>query len=169
MGRLLGDIVDKMVLKTNDIASGGTVKESPKILIHSTHDTALAALTNTLDVFDDRWPGFTASITFELYKYTSKPSMPSTPQEDVSSSDITTRATPNPGLLKSVLSSRFKRRDSPVDYYVRARYQNRNLVLPLCSEEGKHLPGSPEFCTLEAFAERVNELVPHDWDAECSV
>lgn len=51
---------------------------------------------------------------------------------------------------------------------VRMRYQNRNLVLPICSEEGKHLPGSPEFCTLAAFRERVKELTPVDWDSECA-
>lgn len=48
------------------------------------------------------------------------------------------------------------------------RYQNRNLPLPFCSEEGKHLPGSPEFCTLAAFVERVKELTPVDWEAECA-
>ena len=52
---------------------------------------------------------------------------------------------------------------------VRARYQNRTLVLPLCADEGKHMAGAPEFCTLEAFVERVNELTPRDWEAECAV
>jgi acid phosphatase len=47
------------------------------------------------------------------------------------------------------------------------RYQNRNLALPVCAEEGKHLPGSPEFCTLAAFRERVKELTPVDWEREC--
>lgn len=47
------------------------------------------------------------------------------------------------------------------------RYLNRNLRLPICAEEGKHLPGHPEFCTLEAFKARVEELTPVDWDMEC--
>ncbi|KAI0031958.1 phosphoglycerate mutase-like protein [Vararia minispora EC-137] len=162
MGRLLGDLITKMEIKANEAY---TVDRSPKILIHSTHDTALAALANTLDVFDDRWPGFTASITFELFKH-------STPSNG-SAEPLPTNTPPpqqNPGILQSVLSKPFKqRRQLAADYYVRARYQNRNLVLPLCAEEGKHLHGSPEFCTLEAFAERVIELVPKDWDAECSV
>ncbi|KZV74189.1 phosphoglycerate mutase-like protein [Peniophora sp. CONT] len=133
MGRLLGDIVEKMHLKTQ------SVNAAPKILVHSTHDTGLAALLNTLDVFDDRWPGFTASITFELYKANKKPSTTAPPVDTASA-----------------------------EAHVRARYSNRNLILPSCSEEGKHLPGSPEFCTLEAFTERVSELVPNDWEAECS-
>jgi acid phosphatase len=48
------------------------------------------------------------------------------------------------------------------------RYQNRNLLLPFCAEDGKHLAGSPEFCTLAAFAERVKELTPLDFEAECA-
>lgn len=48
------------------------------------------------------------------------------------------------------------------------RYQNKNMVLPMCADEDKHLPGSPEFCTLAAFRERVKEFTPVDWDAECS-
>jgi acid phosphatase len=51
---------------------------------------------------------------------------------------------------------------------IRMRYLNRNLRLPICAEEGKHLPGHPEFCTLEAFKARVKELTPDDWNAECA-
>jgi len=42
------------------------------------------------------------------------------------------------------------------------------MYLPACAEEGKHLAGSPEFCTLKAFADRVKELTPSDWEAECA-
>lgn len=52
---------------------------------------------------------------------------------------------------------------------VRMRYQNKNVDLPICAEEGKHLPGHPEFCTLEAFKARMKGLIPQDWDRECSV
>ena len=48
------------------------------------------------------------------------------------------------------------------------RYQNKNMVLPVCQAEGKHLPGHPEFCTLAAFRDRVRELTPVDWAAECA-
>jgi acid phosphatase len=48
-------------------------------------------------------------------------------------------------------------------------YSNdRSHSLPVCADEGKHLPGAPEFCTLEAFRARVEELTPRDWAAECS-
>lgn len=51
---------------------------------------------------------------------------------------------------------------------VRVRYQNQNKPLPFCAEEGKHLPGHPEFCTFAAFRERVKQLTPADWDTECA-
>lgn len=51
---------------------------------------------------------------------------------------------------------------------IRMRYQNKNMILPICAEEGKHLPGSPEFCTFAAFRDRVRELTPTDWDSECA-
>ena len=49
MGRLLAEISEKMGRR---VAEGD---ESPqKILIHSTHDSAIAGLLGTLEVFDDR-------------------------------------------------------------------------------------------------------------------
>jgi len=49
MGRLLEDISRKMQYK----AIHGS-QDPVKILVHSTHDAALAGLCATLDVFDDR-------------------------------------------------------------------------------------------------------------------
>ena len=68
MGRLLADLSRKMQLKAQEppastspsaagSGSGGGSHEqarTPKILIHSTHDTALAGLASALDAFDDR-------------------------------------------------------------------------------------------------------------------
>jgi hypothetical protein len=50
MGRLLDDLSGKMQQK----ADRGD-QDPLKILVHSTHDTALAALCSTLDVFDEKW------------------------------------------------------------------------------------------------------------------
>ncbi|KAI0702036.1 phosphoglycerate mutase-like protein [Cerioporus squamosus] len=148
MGPLLSDLTRKMQAK----AVKGDA-EPTKILIHSTHDTCLAGLASTLDMFDERWPAFTAAITFELFKKRDA----TTPQRrhgKTSSRCWAARRT-RPTTVRSLL-------------VVRIRYQNQNKVLPLCAEEGKHLPGSPEFCTLAAFAERVRELTPTDWEAECA-
>ncbi|KAF5368046.1 hypothetical protein D9758_004503 [Tetrapyrgos nigripes] len=140
MGRLLDDLSKKMHHKVEH-----REKDPLKILIHSTHDTALAGLTSTLDVFDEKWPPFTASVTFELFKKT---------------------AGSNQSTWLSTLISPF--RSSAPEYFVRMRYKNKNMHLPICADEGKHLPGSPEFCTLAAFSDRVKELTPKDWEVECA-
>ncbi|KAF8908484.1 histidine phosphatase superfamily [Mucidula mucida] len=142
MGRLLDDISRKMQNKVEQ-----KDKDPLKILVHSTHDTALAGLCSTLDVFDDKWPAFTASITFELFKRT---------QIDVPQT-----------MLQTILSP-FKTKPAE-EHYIRVRYQNKNMHLPLCADEGKHLQGSPEFCTLKAFRDRIKELAPVDWEAEFPV
>ncbi|KAF8189862.1 histidine phosphatase superfamily [Mycena galopus ATCC 62051] len=141
MGPLLSDLANKMAKKAQLGA------ENPlKIMVHSTHDTALAAMLSTLDVFDDKWPAFAAHISFELFKKS---------QPDYKRSYLQTILSPFTGT-------------APPEYFVRMRYQNKNMALPVCAEEGKHLPGSPEFCTLAAFRERVKELTPVDWDTECA-
>ncbi|KAJ3517906.1 hypothetical protein NLJ89_g203 [Agrocybe chaxingu] len=142
IGRLLSDMITKMQHKTKH---GDT--DPLKVLVHSTHDTAVAGLCSTLDVFDEKWPPFTASITFELFKQREPP-------ED----------TRQQGVLACLNSSA----SASSQHYIRMRYQNKNMILPLCAEKGKHLEGYPEFCTLTAFRERVKELTPTDWDAECS-
>ncbi|KAG2105162.1 histidine phosphatase superfamily [Suillus cothurnatus] len=141
MGRLLADASEKMQRKTQPNS-----KDPTKLLVHTTHDSTLAALLCTFDVFDDKWPPFTSSVTFELFRKRTSASQ----QTNVSS--------------LRVLSSFWRRQD---EHYVRMRYKNKNMVLPMCAEEGKHLPGSPEFCTFEAFQQRVAELTPRDWVGEC--
>jgi acid phosphatase len=49
MGRLLADVSQKMQAKIDC-----DVDDPLKILVHSTHDTSLAAICATLDVFDDK-------------------------------------------------------------------------------------------------------------------
>lgn len=150
MGRLLGDLSRRMEHKA---AKGDA--DPLKILVHSTHDTGIAALLSTLDVFDGKWPAFTASMTFELFQ---AQNVSENAQAEVGP---TTKA-------QSVLGALRLRNATAADHYVRVRYQNKTLPLPICAEEGKHLEGSPEFCTLEAFRERMAELTPVDWNAECA-
>ncbi|KAF7792080.1 hypothetical protein EIP86_003110 [Pleurotus ostreatoroseus] len=140
MGRLLADVSLKMQQQA-------ARDETPRILVHSTHDTTLAAICATFDVFDERWPAFTSYISFELFRKHDNQSAP-------------------PSLWQTVLSP-FRQPDLS-NHYVRMRYQNKNMVLPVCQAEGKHLPGHPEFCTLAAFRDRVRELTPVDWAAECA-
>lgn len=50
MGRLLADMTTKMGVK---VEQGN--KDPLKILVYSTHDSTLAALCSTFDVFDERY------------------------------------------------------------------------------------------------------------------
>jgi len=134
-GRLLSELAARMNHKATE---GGA--DPLKLAIHGCHDTSLAGMAQTLDVFDGRWPQFTAYISVELFK---------------------TRDPTPTASLRQWLSPQ-----KPV-HYVRMQYQNQTLKLPICSAQGNHLPGSPELCTLEAFTKRVAELTPEDWDAEC--
>ncbi|KAJ8597068.1 phosphoglycerate mutase-like protein [Rhizopogon salebrosus TDB-379] len=141
MGRLLADVSGKMQSKAQLDS-----RDSTKLLVHTTHDSTLAALLCTFDVFDEKWPPFTSSVTFELFR-----------KQNLSEQQTN---------LQQMLSSLW-RKSSPDEHYVRMRYKDRDMVLPMCAAPGKHLPGSPEFCTLSVFQERVKELTPKDWNAEC--
>ncbi|KDR72600.1 hypothetical protein GALMADRAFT_252751 [Galerina marginata CBS 339.88] len=141
MGRLLADVLSKTQHKVERSES-----DPLKILVHSTHDTAIAALCSTFDVYDEKWPAFTASITFELFKKKGPESQPS--------------------ISQTVLSRLGSFTASP-QHYIRMRFQNKDLVLPMCAQEGQHLEGHPEFCTFATFKARVKELTPVDWDSEC--
>lgn len=61
MGRLLGELSRKMQHK----ASYGE-KDPLKIAVHACHDTSLAGLCQTLDVFDGRYVGLFA-LDFEFH------------------------------------------------------------------------------------------------------
>lgn len=50
MGRLLSDVSEKMYLKVTQGA-----ENKLKLLVHSTHDTTLAGICKTLEVFDEKY------------------------------------------------------------------------------------------------------------------
>lgn len=118
------------------------------------------------------WPAFTASITFELFKKREEASPRSYLQTMLGGfmsfgksrirSEHCAFVCPAKTLISHLLTY------ANVFEDVRMRYQNKDMTLPLCASGGKHLAGSPEFCTLKAFQERIKELTPEDWDLECS-
>lgn len=59
MGRLLADVSEKMQHK----ARFGS-KDPTKLLVHTTHDSTLAALLCTFDVFDEK---FVSPNNFDLH------------------------------------------------------------------------------------------------------
>jgi acid phosphatase len=63
MGRFLDDLSGRMNEKADKPSSTAL-----KLAIYSAHDTSLAGLLSTLDVFDNHWPAFTASCGIELFR-----------------------------------------------------------------------------------------------------
>jgi len=57
IGRMITKILDQMKNATNQ-----------KLILYSTHDTALIPLLDLLGIFNDHWPPFASSIIFELYQ-----------------------------------------------------------------------------------------------------
>ncbi|CAG7847442.1 SubName: Full=Related to acid phosphatase ACP2 {ECO:0000313/EMBL:CCA68201.1} [Serendipita indica DSM 11827] len=144
IGPLLEDLQKKMQRKVEK-----RDQDPLKLLVYSTHDTAIVGITNAFDVFDRRWPDFTASVTFELFKQ---------PPQLVKQAKLFGFPSPmnmNPSASRP-------------SHYVRMRYQNKSLPLPACAKPGDHLPGHPELCTLQAFQRHVKGLTPEDWEKECT-
>ncbi|UZJ52146.1 hypothetical protein CBS101457_001466 [Exobasidium rhododendri] len=135
MGRFLDDLSHRLNEKADKPST------PLKLAVYSAHDTSLAGLLSTLDVFDNRWPAFTASLGLELFR-----------KKD-GSGGILGRL----GLKKD-------------EHYVRMRYGNETLKLPACSKVGNHLEGAPEYCTLQAFTDAVKGLhhpKGMTWEQEC--
>ncbi|KAH6885045.1 histidine phosphatase superfamily, partial [Coprinopsis sp. MPI-PUGE-AT-0042] len=97
MGKLLEDMMNKMEHRPAET------------LVHSTHDTAIAAICSTFDVFDEKWPPFTASVTFEIFKD--------------ASGDEPAGSGHSQALLSRIGASKSK-------HYVRMRYLNKDMRLP---------------------------------------
>ncbi|KAG0168619.1 hypothetical protein DFQ28_005104 [Apophysomyces sp. BC1034] len=67
LGRLAGDIQDRMVRRAN--GSDKEIGEDEyKLAVYSGHDTTVGPLLIILGGFDMRWPPFGSSIIFELFK-----------------------------------------------------------------------------------------------------
>lgn len=63
VGVLLNEIVDNMKLKRN-----GTMETDNKLWVYSAHDTNVAGLLHSLNVFNYKLPPYTAAVFLELRK-----------------------------------------------------------------------------------------------------
>ncbi|GAA5947990.1 hypothetical protein JCM3765_007059 [Sporobolomyces pararoseus] len=159
MGRLFSDLHNQLSLKVNH-----PEKEKLKLSINSCHDTSVAGIMNALDVFNGRWPAFTANIGIELYaskskdlQSTSSPPTSSPSSSSSSSSSATTTTTPPP--------------PPPDHHFVRVLYNGKTLSLPGCQEPRNHLEGSQgKICTFKAFSKILEkvEMREKEWREVCS-
>lgn len=137
VGSLLGDVLDSMLATTSDAPE----KEGRlKIGLMGSHDTTLAALLASLGAFDGKWPCFTSSIAFEMFR-----------KKELQQS-------------KSLWSKLTGRGAKGVDdgYYVRLKYNEHPIVVKGCRKPGNHLEGDESFCTLVSFFPFPRRYKEHD-------
>lgn len=164
MGRLLGDLSARLQERISNPS------DRLRLALYGCHDTTLGGILNALDCFDDKWPVFTAYVSFELFKKAS--------------------STPTAGGISSWLSS--WKSPATQDYYIRFRYNCKDIKLPACSAPGNHLEGSDgTVCTcrsttlrlyhyaanlidriplsVDAFREAVQKIsiTTEEWEKEC--
>ncbi|KAK4504638.1 hypothetical protein PRZ48_002599 [Zasmidium cellare] len=176
IGSLVGDLSQRMVEHVNGIPTQGE-KEPFKIKLSGCHDTTIASTLAALGAFEvdkDKWPNFTSSIAFELFKTKDTPSPPSPsgavwPSKEKSwwYSIFSSPKSPASPAREPIVSMPESDKQKLEGHYVRIRYNDRPVTLPFCKPQGKHLEGDETFCSLAAFKEAADMITPKDWKAEC--
>lgn len=174
IGSLVGDLVQHMV------ESARHDDKAMKFNLCGCHDTTLAATLTSLGAYDvarDKWPPYTSSIAFELFRRRDddQQSLSRTAQQASSnsswwsslfgSSSAAVLGSPRKPLLE-MSQAETETLDS---YFVRLRYNDQPLVLPACRPAGRHFENDEGLCTLAAFKEAADSFTPGDWKAECKM
>lgn len=173
IGGLIGDVTQRMVEQTIGVPKEGQ-GEPLKFSMSGCHDTTIASTLAALGGFDyekNKWPNFTSSVAFELFK--SKDTSMSPPRSNgkswlsslfSSSSSKANVDTASRAPLNSMPQSTQHKLEG---HYVRLRYNDQPVTLPFCKAPGRHLEGDETFCTLKAFKEAADMVTPKDWKLEC--
>ena len=163
MGRLLGDLSARLQERVMNPTT-----DKLRLALYACHDTSVGGILNALQCFDNKWPAFTAYLSFELFQKAKD-------------------RTPSSWLAGLGFG---RARPDFYDYYVRIRYDSKDLRLPFCSQPGKHLEGSNgTVCTCElkdrsvdfarltapcpievqAFKDAVKDIsmTSEQWEREC--
>ncbi len=84
-----------------------------RLAVYSMHDTSLAATLASLDVFEHRWPAFTAGLGFELFKQQHQPSSAPPPPSAPSASASASASPPSSSSSSSGSFSRLSKEAQP--------------------------------------------------------
>ena len=181
IGALVGDLTQRMVEHT--IGSGANDEKPFKMSLAGCHDTTIAATLTALGAFEvekDKWPNFTCSIAFELFKRKG-------PDSQTSNGSISGAIWPSKektwwySLFSSPHSSKPVAARTPIDewsdtdknklddYYVRLRYNDKPLTVPFCKTVNRHFEDDESICTLAAFKEAADSFTPKNWKAQCGM
>ncbi|EME85937.1 uncharacterized protein MYCFIDRAFT_150978 [Pseudocercospora fijiensis CIRAD86] len=174
IGALLADLTLRMVEHTIGHPNEG--QDRPlKMGLSGCHDTTIAATLAALGAFHhekDKWPNFTSSIAFELFKSkdAASPAGAVWPSKEKSwwYSLMSPPKVPADVAAREPLASMPQSTRQKLDgHFVRLRYNDKPVNLPFCKSPGRHLEGDESFCTLAAFKEAADMITPMDWKAEC--
>ncbi|KAF2480844.1 histidine phosphatase superfamily [Neohortaea acidophila] len=179
IGGLVGDLVQRMVEHTMAAAKQQPSEEPFKISMAGCHDTTVAATLAAFGAFDpynDKWPGFTSSIAFELFKQKDGEAGNNTPTGTIRpdskrtwwSSFFPSSLAPTPSSPRAPLAEMpLTDRKNLDEYFVRLRYNDQPLTIPFCKPQGRHYKDDESFCTLAAFKEAADSFTPKNWKEEC--
>lgn len=182
IGAMVGDLTQRMVEHVTADQGVRASEADFKLSLAGCHDTTLAGTLTAFGAFDaskDKWPFYTSSIAFELFKQ--KTTTPPTAAEPISKSKqqswwSSLFSSPLPLAATSAASARTPLSDMPPStkaslngYFVRLRYNDQPVTVPFCRHPGNHLEGDESFCTLTAFKQAADEFTPKDWKAECKM
>lgn len=138
IGALLGDVVERMVLQTEQFSA---TEPNSRLFLAGSHDCTLAAAMTALGTVDmaarGKWPPCGSVLAIELFHERDDTGA----NKPVSSPLQPVACTPS-----SQLSDEQKARLS--QYYIRMRYGNQSLVVPGCQEPGRNWNEDESFCTL---------------------
>lgn len=181
IGGLMGDLTQRMVEQATSWPAESSNGEPFKISLAGCHDTTIAASLAALGAFDidkDKWPNFTSSVAFELFKKKEDhgswygpsgaiwPSGGKTWWSSLFSSPQPSQpASPRAPLAEWSDIERHKLDD----YYVRLRYNDKPVMIPFCRPSGRHFKDDETFCTLSAFKEATDSFTPRNWKEECGM
>ena len=136
MGRLLGDLSSSFQQRILNPTT-----DTLRLALYACHDTSIGGLLNALQCFDDKWPAFTAYMSFELFTKTKDE---------------------KPASWLSGLRGFGSIKPDLKDHFVRIRYNSKDLKIPACQLPDNHLEGSEgTVCTRESDRERVENKLIH--------
>ena len=171
IGALVGDIVARMVGSAEhnisdglseiggqdgDFGKGRGGETTMKFALSGCHDSTLAAILTSLGAFDgEKWPPYTSTIAFELFRDVNQPINNMVGAKTESQARFSLFGTgkaktpaPTPIGRRPIAALSDNEKSRLDEYYVRVRYNDRPVSIPGCRAPGMHLAGNDKFCTL---------------------
>lgn len=143
-GKLIEDIVGKIQEKVE--------ANSPmKLCVYSSHDSMIAPLLTSYQLYNNMWPPFSSHIIFELYQSNS-------PARQILA------AGEQAGKGEAVQREEREGGKGAEGHFVRMIYNSEVKRIPECQAEAVE---DGTLCPLETFLKISQKLIPRDYKEEC--